>query len=1058
MASGVPKFTSFRPKPNSTANHEKRPPKPDLEARDGKSPPVGTPESSTLPKKSSQDRSPERLRRSEKRARERPQETNIARQEGSSRAGATPYAPPSKVFFSDRRGDLDILRYGLDRRDVPEYRRVGYGNVVGLTLDKKIDRDLSTEKAIVLTSSTRRGKERLLTRKNAVRELTRAARFVRRPSERVSDDHHLDFIAFSTSHKRKRSESLANDVEDDHDVDYGGIQNARTGSNLPEDVDAKYDSDTVVDAVTADLTARNSTLIRATKERPEDLRAWIDLVEFQETMMKMERPTAELRPTDKQHLAEVRISIYEQALQKANSNESDQVSLYCGLMTEASRAWSQDSLARKWTEILTTFPFSEELWLKYMDFLESSFVSFRFETCKSAFEKCLETMQLSSNAVDTDFSLYIFTRLTSMIHHAGYQELALAAWQALLEYQLLAPVHATQSTDEALRAFEEFWESEVPRIGENIAKGWRHSTLDEGPCLHTDSVSLSQSDPIDDIWNGFRKREVDHIAKLRFPGRTTDELGGDDPFHTVLFSDIESFLKLLPRNCEHTAVLSAFLQFCDLPPLRRSGLYIGRYVFDPFLRTEIYGVSQGSTSSFTKLLEKYQNCPIKKFQTTTWLLFYQSFPEETKITDLAFVRRALKLLVGEIHDGEMIGEYLLALDSRYFPSEALKTARQLLKTHPTSLRLYNAYGLVELRRSNFEKADQVFSAALSMQKGESILSTSDSLELYYNWVWGALHHCNSNDTLWRFASPTGVVAKPSGHADGPDQATLLRTQRTLDDTCQRALLSSDFSKATLVTSLAAILAYLVGKEEPEIALVVFSKLSTWFASHGMTQSPGAELHAQYVAQLLAYHAEHAPIVKPALLRNTLEPYLATFPDNTILLSLYAANEARFAIDDRVRSMMHRNAIEQNRNIVSWFFAIHYEIMRGEIAGTTAHSIRALFQKAEDDVGAHCAALWKHHVLFEIAEARKERQKRPQKRPRKDGKKSKEIMRIEVADRRVRDMFFRGLAHLPWCKNYMMMAFTQLGEEFLDQEDLRKVYNVMVEKELRLYIEVEETGG
>ena len=38
---------------------------------------------------------------------------------------------------------------------------------------------------------------------------------------------------------------------------------------------------------------------------------------------------------------------------------------------------------------------------------------------------------------------------------------------------------------------------------------------------------------------------------------------------------------------------------------------------------------------------------------------------------------------------------------------------------------------------------------------------------------------------------------------------------------------------------------------------------------------------------------------------------------------------------------------------------------------------------------------------------------------------------------------------------MMMAFTHLGEEFLGAEDLRKVYTAVVEKELRLYVEVEE---
>jgi hypothetical protein len=155
--------------------------------------------------------------------------------------------------------------------------------------------------------------------------------------------------------------------------------------------------------------------------------------------------------------------------------------------------------------------------------------------------------------------------------------------------------------------------------------------------------------------------------------------------------------------------------------------------------------------------------------------------------------------------------------------------------------------------------------------------------------------------------------------------------------------------------------------------------------------------------------------------------------------------------------MHQNtlSVPQDRTIVGWTFAIHYETLKGEIAGSTSHSIRALYKKAEDDVGAYCPALWKWHILFELEEASKEQAKRPTKKPRQDGKKRKGESRVEEAYRRVKETFFKGMTQLPWCKEYMMMAFTHLGEEFLSGEELRKVYNVMVEKELRLYAELED---
>jgi hypothetical protein len=43
--------------------------------------------------------------------------------------------------------------------------------------------------------------------------------------------------------------------------------------------------------------------------------------------------------------------------------------------------------------------------------------------------------------------------------------------------------------------------------------------------------------------------------------------------------------------------------------------------------------------------------------------------------------------------------------------------------------------------------------------------------------------------------------------------------------------------------------------------------------------------------------------------------------------------------------------------------------------------------------------------------------------------------------------------VPWCKDFMMLGFTELRGE-LGEEDLKKVYGVMMEKELRVYVEVE----
>ena len=1037
MAANIPKFTSFRPKLQAPAEASKKPDQ------------TEKPRESNISKSS---RVKSRDKKSDAKSK-RDDGASVASKEQPSKLkdekrSLTRDAEPSKLFFSDRRGDPDIVKYGsINRYDVPTYRSYGYGCILGLPSDRKIDRNRSTDKEIVVTPARRRRQERLLASRHTEKDGKRSLRFLKTAKE--TQDVDADFIPISTSGKRKREEDDGNVPEDD----YRGFQEEGSATKPPGS-DAEYDSDTLVSTVDAEITGRNSELVRRTHEHPENVEAWLELARHQEAMMRLDRPSTALSVSDKQHLADIRISTYEQALKKVSKHEDSIVELYAALMSEARRAWNVSKQITKWAEILERYPHNEGLWVQYLNFVQSSFTDFKYESCRATFFRCLHTIRVGYPQVSVELLLYILVRLTSMIYQAGYQELAIAVWQALLEFHLLK----TEPLDNAdvSRSFEEFWESEEPRIGEVNAKGWRAFNADNDPSPPTGAKPLHAQEPSDSLFEDFYKRELDSAIKLRYPGRTMDEVGEDDAFHIVLYSDVEDFLRILPQDTPNSLLLSAFLRFCQLPTLLRTLPSSSKWLDDPFLLSESRKPSpQEESTSFSKSLAKYSSCPFGSFEMSIELLVDRGLPETIDNIDAAFVRRVLKLLVVDDNSEDAIGEYLLAFEAKYFPTEAFKTAKKLLKARPSSLRLYNAYGLVESRCGNSAKADQVFSAALSMQMGVSPHSTPGMLDLLSNWTWEALRRGDPNEALWRLVSPTGQVQKTHTAQPGPDQGALLRARSALSDTKERALLANIHTTAVEAASLLALLIYLSSGQDPDAALVVHHTLSTWFAQRNLSQSPAAELHAQSTAQLLTYHATHAPIVKPALLRKNLEPLIASFPNNTTLLSLYAANESRFSIDDRVRSIMHQNTLSspQDRTIVGWTFAIHYEALKGEIAGSTSHSIRALYKKAEDDVGAHSTALWKLHILFELEEASKERAIRPTKKPRRDGKKRKEESRVEEAYRRVKETFFKGMTQLPWCKEYMMMAFTHLGEEFFSGEELRKVYNVMVEKELRLYAEL-----
>ena len=154
-------------------------------------------------------------------------------------------------------------------------------------------------------------------------------------------------------------------------------------------------------------------------------------------------------------------------------------------------------------------------------------------------------------------------------------------------------------------------------------------------------------------------------------------------------------------------------------------------------------------------------------------------------------------------------------------------------------------------------------------------------------------------------------------------------------------------------------------------------LSTYISS---SSSDHEYLHQSF-ARLLYYHATHTHIYKPSEIRSLLAETIAQFPQNTIFLSLYAWNEARFRIDDRLRSVVKELVLsgsgepgkKAQGSVMPHFFAIYSELHRAVTLGSNAFTIRSTFERAvESDSGAHCAGLWKLYFLFEFSRYETER--------------------------------------------------------------------------------------
>lgn len=75
-----------------------------------------------------------------------------------------------------------------------------------------------------------------------------------------------------------------------------------------------------------------------------------------------------------------------------------------------------------------------------------------------------------------------------------------------------------------------------------------------------------------------------------------------------------------------------------------------------------------------------------------------------------------------------------------------------------------------------------------------------------------------------------------------------------------------------------------------------------------------ELIHQARAKLIHYHVRTSSLYKPSLIRSLLTESISLFPHNTIFLSLFAWNESRFRIEERVREVVRDVTTETKQRL------------------------------------------------------------------------------------------------------------------------------------------------
>ncbi|EME85552.1 uncharacterized protein MYCFIDRAFT_213905 [Pseudocercospora fijiensis CIRAD86] len=907
----------------------------------------------------------------------------------------------SDLFLIDRRGDAKNVEYGsLHRYSIPQHRRVGFGFVVGLPV-AKIDREASTDKETVFIDVNRSSEKqpRALT-STAAKAQDAKLRLVVPAGVNADGEKDRDFICLTAPRKRKR----------DADVEEGTASDA-----------ARDEED--------DLRVRQQTsvLSKQAKASATDLGAWLALAEHQAKLVRPRgsRDGASFSASERRALADLRLSILNEASKHIVTGNAGREALLLAIMEEGRHIWDAVKLDAKWHETLKECSSSILLCTKYLDFVQHDSVSFRYETCKAAYIRCLHLLrdsQATSNAQHREelgtAAVYIFLRFTTFLRDAGFDELAIASWQAMLEYHLFMPAELVRATSEdKIASFEEYWDSEVPRIGEEHSSLWceaheKHTSaaraLPTGQTHMTDSVT-SVSHLADE--------EARLLGRLVLPA-TMDDDSLTDPFRHVMFSDIRE--SLVDLNVSKASLINAFLTFARLPNLPSLGHDLA-HLRDPHL------------AAAPAALLRAPKCAHKlraRLETISSLFEdgfdqFQALVQETHDEDLPrFVDRVLESFAHLVDDDELRGdddhvlEYHLAFKRHLFPDGAPKHAKRLLKGKPSSLRLYNAYALIEASLGRAEKADTVWKTALRMS--DNFDSKDDMILLWHSRLVATVRRKDTKKALCDLLSTSNDIATAESKAQH------LQMRRELESGFDRAMLSGHFQRAALYGDLLAWLAYLAGNNGVTKAIALYRHYDVVFTKQDNAVVTRELMH-QFKASMMHYHLDCQKQYRPSALRHECESSLELFPSNSILLDLHQ----RLQTQDRLRTTFEDQKHSSTKpTVIEWSHRLNSEIHRNETYGTTGNVIRATFSKAllhMDSNVRHSPALWLTWFNWELG-------------------------RLE-SESKAKQVFLDGLRHLPWCKFWIILGMQHLRDSCSDRE-LRQWHGVMIERGLRARIELE----
>ncbi|KAI5863211.1 DUF1740-domain-containing protein [Durotheca rogersii] len=976
-------------------------------------------------------------------------------------------SPPEQgkdaLFITDSTGDPLIRRYGCNnRRDIPGYRRFGSGRILGIDGYMRIDKTRSQDEFFLQGRGESRsllGSDKKAMLAKGGHSRSQPVRVRQQQAQTVTGSE--DFVPLGSSRKRKRDGDEPGGLSSGEEPSYRSI-NGKSKNHEHSDSDVDYDSDAsaglVSGGVEDPVSLRTIELSKKVGDHPQDIDGWLELVDHQNILQRISAQNSrQPTPAEVKSFADIKLSLLEQAYSHA-STRPQQEHLQLRIMREGGKVWDDKTLLRRWDAALEKHGTNFEIWKQYTNFRQTRLSTFEYDKIKQLYVARLRLLESEAMANQArpqpcrvyEQMIYVFLRATRFISDAGYRELATAAWQATLEMTFSRPsALREQSGFNVPTSFQDFWESEVPRLGEESASGWETFDASGAPQEPPEPKSSVPFTP-PNTRDGYKAWSLteQHRARVAInPARTLDDGADDDPFRVAMFADIQDIILYIPTEAIPSVrcqLLDAFLIFCQLPPALCSAGIVQDMLQDDFLlrnpgspvsmksRTEPIAGSEDQTKDLPDFSPDYQRLSITPdvlFPPPNWFQGINRIRDTVPPHQYQWISVTLKQLVYAF-DVRQLAPYYLAFESVNEPGNEKKTAKRLLKQDSGNIGLYLGYSMIEWAKGNKAVARNTAAAAMEIANSPHswiLLCTAS--------VWMELEDRNLARGILLLCALSDEGAPVSASAStAASTAHILKARQFFRSFRDDSLTSGEPENAVLYAEGLALLEYMTQQSgrEPSSgsqgdiwsAISSITVCSDELVSRGLGSSPAHERLLQSAAHLLYYHASQGPY-RPGYLREQLEKYVCFFPRNTIFLALFSWREARLSIDDRVRSILDKAVlVEQYDCVTSRVFAIRYESRTGNI-----HSTRAAYEHAlASDACKNHPDLWISYLRF----CHERKELRP----------------------KAKSVFYRALQFCPWSKDVFMEAFVTLVRD-MDSSELRSVYNMLCEKGLRVHAEMDE---